>query len=100
MCVCLLHSCAQTYSLRGLVFIPTCVCSLPVSDAQKKLGDPRIAEVLLSNPQEVHIGAHTRVWETEMLSLTALHWQAALLIESSHKMCALTFIYENTRSQL
>ena len=65
MCVCLLHSCAQTYSLRGLVFIPTCVCSLPVSDAQKKLGDPKIAEVLLSNPQEVHIGAHTRVWETE-----------------------------------
>ena len=57
MCVCL-HSCAQTYSL---VFIPTCVCSLPVSDAQKKLGDPRIAEVLLSNPQEVHIGAHTHV---------------------------------------
>ncbi|KAL5481459.1 hypothetical protein EMCRGX_G021620 [Ephydatia muelleri] len=39
----------QTYSL---VIIPTCVCSLPVSDAQKKLGDPRIAEVLLSNPQE------------------------------------------------
>ncbi|KAL5481479.1 hypothetical protein EMCRGX_G021646 [Ephydatia muelleri] len=39
----------QTYSL---VIIPTCVCSLPVSDAQKKLGDPKIAEVLLSNPQE------------------------------------------------
>ena len=57
MCVCL-HSCAQTYSL---VFIPTCVCSLPVSDAQKKLGDPKIAEVLLSNPQEVHIRAHTHV---------------------------------------
>ena len=60
MCVCL-HSCAQTYSLRGHVFIPTCVCSLPVSDAQKKLGDPKIAEVLLSNPQEVHIGAHTHM---------------------------------------
>eukprot|EP00731_Ephydatia_muelleri_P015818 Em0009g242a len=42
----------QTYSLRGHVFIPTGVCSLPVSDAQKKLGDPKIAEVLLSNPQE------------------------------------------------
>ena len=97
MCVCL-HSCAQTYSL---VFIPTCVCSLPVSDAQKKLGDPKIAEVLLSNPQEVHIGAHTHVYgRQKMLSLTALHWQAALLIESSHKMCALTCIYENTRSQL
>ncbi|KAL5481489.1 hypothetical protein EMCRGX_G021658 [Ephydatia muelleri] len=39
----------QTYSL---VIIPTCVCSLPVSDAQKKLGDPKVAEVLLSNPQE------------------------------------------------
>ena len=60
VCVCL-HSCAQTYSLRAHVFIPTGVCSLPVSDAQKKLGDPKIAEVLLSNPQEVHIGAHTHV---------------------------------------
>eukprot|EP00731_Ephydatia_muelleri_P035479 Em0127g9a len=28
------------------------LASLPVSDAQKKLGDPKIAEVLLSNPQE------------------------------------------------
>ena len=71
-CVCVCRSvyvwgvcvCVSSFLCTDLfthVFIPTGVCSLPVSDAQKKLGDPKIAEVLLSNPQEVHIGAHTHV---------------------------------------